>query len=146
MPYPFHGYCSHSVAVIPPCLPPFDSSTVLLQVFLHVGLCTALLPSRLHPNTTVQSLDLSPRCTVYIYSKSNAKDVDLILPHLLCHLCCSTCCIHCAYVPVPYHCGVPSVCVINDLIGRWASCWLSPSCVVIFSVSCPSTVTSTSSF
>lgn len=75
-PIPRPGYCCHSVPVIPPSY--FSSSTVLFQVFLCLP--TVLAPSGPHPNSTIQSLDLSPG-----RSKSNAKDADLILPHPLCY-------------------------------------------------------------
>ena len=75
-PIPRPGYCCHSVPVIPPSR--LSSSTVLFQVFLCLP--TVLAPSGLHPNSTIQSLDLSPG-----RSKSNAKDADLILPHPLCY-------------------------------------------------------------
>ena len=61
-PIPRPGYCCHSVPVIPPSH--LSSSTVLFQVFLCLP--TVLAPSGLHPNSTIQSLDLSPRCICLI--------------------------------------------------------------------------------
>ena len=76
-----HGQATCTVVTVFQSFHP-ATSLPLLSSSRSVCLPTVLAPSGLHdhPNSTIQSLDLSPG-----RSKSNAKNADLILPHPLCY-------------------------------------------------------------